>query len=127
MILRRSIRRFVAYAAAFAIALQAFWPLLAQARPQDPSVLVPVCTVDGITHYLDLKPGKTPLDERSAKHGEHCKLCVFGDSKDVALVASEFQPFPIKNYSEKTSKSLKASLRLATRLPAQPRAPPQFS
>ena len=91
MFLRRN--RLAALLAAFAVMLQALWPLLSHARPKDPSLLVPVCTVDGVTHYLDLKSGKAPLDERSALHGEHCKLCVFGDGKALAVPSLDVAVF----------------------------------
>lgn len=90
---RRS--RLVAWLAAGAVLLQALWPLLSHARPKDPSLLVPVCTIDGVTHFLEIKKGKTPLEERSASHGEHCKLCVFGPEKPVAAgdAKAVFSPF----------------------------------
>ena len=90
MLLRRN--RLAAFLAVLAMALQAFWPLLAQARPRIAGELVPVCTVEGTTHYLELPAGKSPLDERWASHGEHCKLCAFGDRKAVSV--SSFRPAP---------------------------------
>ena len=87
MPLRRN--RFAALLAVTAMALQAFWPLLAQARPRMAGELVPVCTVEGVTHYLELPAGKSPLDERSASNGEHCKLCVFGADKSIALAPAD--------------------------------------
>jgi hypothetical protein len=87
MPLRRN--RLVAWIATFAVLLQALWPLLSHARPKDASLLVPVCTIDGVTHFLELKTGKTPLDERSSSHGEHCKLCVFGGDKVAVVVAPD--------------------------------------
>jgi hypothetical protein len=57
-----------------AIALQALWPLIAQARPKD-VVLVPVCTVEGVTHYMELPGGRTPLDDSANSHQEHCAYC----------------------------------------------------
>src|SRR3989454_11978960 len=61
-----------------AIALQAAWPLLAAAKPRAVA-LVPVCTVDGVTHYLEVPTGKTPLDD-SATHHDHCSFCTLGAS-----------------------------------------------
>ena len=128
MMLLRSCRRFAALAAMSAILLQALWPLLSHARPADPSLLVPMCTVEGTTHYLEIKAGRTtPLDERSSSHDEHCKLCVFGDGKGVALVAPVFLPFPVKNHENLNTGIPKASFHQTTLLPAQSRAPPQFS
>jgi hypothetical protein len=60
-----------------ALALQLAWPLLVSAKPKSVT-LVPLCTVDGVTHYLEVPTGKTPLDESSAHHGDHCPLCFLG-------------------------------------------------
>ena len=59
-----------------AIALQIALPLVAGALPRAVT-LVPLCTVDGVTHYLEVPTGKTPLDG-SAHHGDHCPLCCLG-------------------------------------------------
>jgi Protein of unknown function (DUF2946) len=128
MMVGRSIRRFAAFAAVFAVTLQALWPLLSHARPKDLSLLAPLCTVDGITHYLEVKAGKpTPLDERSAQHGEHCKLCVFGGDRDAAV-----QPWIESAFVSPVTNSVVSSFavtfsRSAYLLPAHPRAPPQLS
>ncbi len=108
-----------------AMALQAFWPLLAQARPRIAGELVPVCTVEGVTHYLELPAGKSPLDERSASHGEHCKLCVFGGDRDAALVPADSAAFVFSNSSDlKAVPRPVSSSEPAYHRPAQPRAPP---
>jgi hypothetical protein len=126
MPLRRS--RIAALLAVLAIALQVFWPLLAQARPRVAGVLVPVCTLDGTTHYLELPPGKSPLDERSASHGEHCKLCVFGDAKSVAVPASDRSAFLLLDDTGQGTTTIAIPFREPPhRLPAQPRAPPAIS
>ena len=125
MPLRRN--RLVAWSAAAALLLQAFWPLLSHARPKDPSLLAPICTIDGVTHFLEIKTGNTPLEERSASHGEHCKLCVFGDGKGVALVANDFSPFTHDNHSNQNFGTPKAFLPQETLNSARPRAPPAVS
>lgn len=56
-----------------ALALQLAWPLLAGALPRSVT-LVPACTVDGVTHYLEVPTGKDPLKLQSG-HGDHCPLC----------------------------------------------------
>ncbi len=127
MMLRRSLRRLAALAALLALTLQALWPLLSHARPSDRSLLVPVCTVDGTTHYLEIKSGETPLDERSAQHGEHCKFCVLGDGKDVVLLAPDLLSFLSKGHSKANAETPKASHLQATLISARPRAPPQAS
>jgi hypothetical protein len=126
MFLRRN--RLVALLAAFAVMLQVLWPLLSHARPQDSSLLVPVCTIDGITHYLDLKTGKTPLDERTALHGEHCKLCFFGGDRLQALSSASVDFLQVPAVIAETPAELPAShYRSTSASPAHPRAPPASS
>jgi hypothetical protein len=126
MPLRRSRR--VAWIAAFAVLLQALWPLLSHARPKDPALQVPLCSVDGPTHVLEIRIGKsTPLDKRAASHGDHCKLCVFGDGKGAALVADEFSPFTPEIHSSRNSGTPKAFVPQVALISARPRAPPAVS
>jgi hypothetical protein len=126
MMISRSIRRFSALAAVFAVSLQALWPLLSHARPKDFALLTPLCTVDGITHYLEIKTGKTtPLEQRSAQHGEHCKLCVFGDDKAVAVSSLDVSVFLLAgNTGDRTALRAKPFHELPKILSARPRAPP---
>ena len=60
-----------AWLAIVAMALNALWPLIAQAKP---SLLVPVCTVGGTTHYVEIPGGTTPVDSQH----EHCAFCFAG-------------------------------------------------
>src|SRR5439155_9866202 len=62
----RPMRKIGTWLAVLAIALHALWPLLANARPTSVN-LVPICTVEGITHYLDVPRGKSALDDSAAK------------------------------------------------------------
>jgi len=81
-------RRPAAYLAILAIALQAFWPLLAQAKPKN-VVLVPVCTVQGVTHYIELPSSGTPVEQKAATQHDHCSFCSFGGERTgVAGVVS---------------------------------------
>jgi hypothetical protein len=72
-----AVRRLGHWLAILAIALHAAWPLLANAKPKSVH-LVPLCTVEGITHYLEVPGGKSPLDESSTAHHEHCSFCSLG-------------------------------------------------
>jgi hypothetical protein len=91
MMLARRIRRLAALAAAFGIALQALWPVLAQARPADATLRVALCGVEVAGHAIEIKFGKTtPLDERAARHGEHCKLCSLGADRPMVSSFPEF-------------------------------------
>lgn len=71
------VRRLGHWLAVLAIALHAAWPLLANARPKSVH-LVPLCTVEGVTHYIELPSGKSPLDESANTHREHCSFCFLG-------------------------------------------------
>src|SRR5260221_13103983 len=70
-------KRIGAWLAIFAIALQAALPLIASAQPRSVA-LVPLCTVDGVTHYVEVPTGKTPAGP-PAGHGGPCPLCFGGD------------------------------------------------
>ena len=128
MMFTRSTRHFTAFAAVFAITLQALWPLLSHARPKDPSLLVPVCTVDGITHNLEIKSGRTtPLDERSASHGEHCKLCVFGGDRDVAVLPANVPALIAEASQSEVSPSAEQCTVPLYLFSSRPRAPPAIT
>lgn len=118
-------RSFPAWIALAAIFLQAVWPLLSHARPAEAPLLVPLCTVSGETHDLELKTGKqTPLDERSANHGEHCKLCVFEGPKDVLVGAFAGFDFVLQVLDGAIPDSRSEQPGSRHSLAAHPRAPP---
>jgi hypothetical protein len=77
--------RLAALLAILAIAMQALWPLIAQAKPLLPGERVPVCTVEGITHYIELPAPDSAVEKSSAAHHEHCKMCVFGAERIAVL------------------------------------------
>jgi hypothetical protein len=68
------VRRLGTWLAILAIALQAAWPLVAAAKPRSVE-LIPLCTVEGVTHYLEVPTGKNPVD---GVHGAHCVFCTLG-------------------------------------------------
>jgi hypothetical protein len=68
-------RKLATWLGVAAIALQIALPLLAGALPRSVA-LVPLCTVDGVTHYVEVPTGKSPVDESS--HAGHCPLCCLG-------------------------------------------------
>jgi hypothetical protein len=118
MMLARTVRRFAALAAAFGIALQALWPAIAQARPAD-SISVPICSVDGVRHDIELPLGKTQ------DGSQHCKLCVLGPDK-LAVVSD----LPFLSGNGKDEKYLAVenpNPKSSTVLVARSRAPPQAS
>jgi hypothetical protein len=116
--LTRTAGRVAALAAAFGIALQALWPVIAQARPSD-SVSVPICSVDGSRHEIELPIGKTQ------DGGEHCKLCVLGPD---ALAVSSDSTFFSGNGKDETQVAVeKPNPKSSAVFLARPRAPPQAS
>lgn len=118
-------RNSATWLAILAIALQALWPLIAQAKPAASSVLLPVCSVDGVTHYIELAPSDPPLDQNSAVHREHCQLCVFGGDRVAALPAASIPVLVVETAFEGAPlRSIVASPETPSYLPAQPRAPP---
>lgn len=73
-----AMRRLGTWLGIAALVLQLGWPLLAGALPRAVA-LVPLCTVDGVTHYLEVPAGKDPRDI-PALHGDHCPLCCTGST-----------------------------------------------
>lgn len=102
--------------AILAIALQALWPLIAQAKPRSVT-LVPICTVAGETHYMELETGSG-----NASHEDHCKACPVGAaalaSRASALVAPEI------TFSIPAGEANPAEDRFVSH--ARSRAPPSF-
>src|SRR5438067_5328687 len=80
-------RRLGSWLAILAITLQAAWPLVANAKPRS-ATLVPLCTVDGVTHYLELPLGDTPLEKSTSAHHDHCSFCFLGQ---LSAVPSELR------------------------------------
>ena len=125
MPLRRN--RFAALIAMLAMALQALWPLVAQAKPRVAGIQVPVCTIEGITHYTELPAPDSPVEKSSAAHHEHCKMCVFGAERLAVLPVTT--PFvKVDQRPDRTPESLFAvSSPSSFHRPALPRAPPAAS
>jgi len=119
--------RFAALIAILAMALQALWPLVAQAKPRISGIQVPVCTIEGITHYTELPAPDSPVEKSSAAHHEHCKMCVFGAERLAVLpVASPL--IKLAQGPELAPESFFAiSSPSSFHRPALPRAPPAVS
>jgi hypothetical protein len=111
-------RSFASWLAILAMALNALWPLLSQAKPRSVT-LVPLCTVGGETHYLELPAGKSPLEQRSAAHGEHCSYCTLGAlPATLAFLSSE------KHVSAPPAQFQAQLAETPVFLSGRPRAPP---
>ena len=119
--------RTAALLAMFAMVLSALWPLISQAKPRVPGAQVPVCTIEGITHYIELPATDTPVEKRSAAHHDHCKMCLFGAERIAALPAAA-APFEPGAAREAVQPPFQAAKSLSSfHPPAQPRAPPAAS
>jgi hypothetical protein len=114
------------YLAVLAIALQALWPLLAQAKPKN-VVLVPVCTVQGVTHYIELPSGNgAPVEQHAASQHDHCSFCSFGGER--AALASFLPAVVSARFDETAPLHVAVSeLRSEKQYSARPRAPPAVS
>lgn len=108
------------------MALHALWPLLAQAKPQQGALLVPVCTVGGTTHYVELPAGKAPAGEYAPP--QHCKLCTFGADRAFAPPPAAFVALvAAAPCVQLQAPVIACSFSSLCRPPAQPRAPPALS
>ena len=94
------------------MALQALWPLIVQARP---ATLVPVCTVGGETHYIEIPTGGTPSTH------DHCALCVVGA---VLPTQEVVQPFEV--FAHEVGKAWRFEAKVFSFVEADARAPPVF-
>ena len=107
-------RKLATWLAISAMALNALWPLIAQAKP---SLLVPVCTVGGTTHYVEVPGGTTPVDSRH----EHCTFCFAG----AALPATHVL-HGVEGASFLSPKAVSFTPRSFILVSADARAPPVF-
>ncbi|OAI52156.1 hypothetical protein AYO46_06415 [Betaproteobacteria bacterium SCGC AG-212-J23] len=105
-------KKLAGWLAIVAMALNALWPLIAQARP---ATLVPVCTVGGTTHYVEIPGGTTPVDSQH----EHCAFCFAG----AALPASHV-PHGLDAFSFISPKAVSFTPRSFILVSADARAPP---
>lgn len=117
-------RRLAAWLAALAIALQGFWPALAQGQSSSASLFVTVCSVDG-AKTVDLSDGKVPSDNGTGKHQKHCALCIAGGDRLPVLAPAPVPPLlPSAGPAETVASRPAAPFTSASSTPAQPRAPP---
>jgi hypothetical protein len=124
MPLRRN--RLAGLLAVFAMALQGFWPALAQAQAQaaGQSLFGTICSVDG-ARSIDLSTGKLPADGGAGKHRKHCALCVAGGERLPVLAPAPVPPLlPSAGPAESVATRPASPLAFASSTPAQPRAPP---
>jgi hypothetical protein len=110
------VRKLGSWLAVLALALQASWPLLAAAKPRTVT-LVPLCTVDGVTHYLEVPTGDTPA---GAAH-QHCSFCFLGGA---AAPSHRPLPTPAVAYAEEVPLVATPVVRQSLFTSEDARAPP---
>jgi hypothetical protein len=117
--------RIATWLAVLAMALNALWPLIAQAKPSS-VILVPVCTVQGVTHYIELPGGHSPLEQKSSAQHEHCSYCSFGGERAAlppllrSIISTTVAEAPPSHVDATELRSERSSN-------ARPRAPPAVS
>jgi Protein of unknown function (DUF2946) len=119
------VRRLGHWLAILAIALHAAWPLLANARPKSVH-LVPLCTVEGITHYLEVPGGNSPLDDSANAHHDHCAFCFLGAGAPLLSSHAELR-LPCAAASERVASGTEGSPISTALIVHGARAPPLSS
>jgi hypothetical protein len=96
--------------------------LLAQAKPKS-VLLVPVCTVQGVTHYVELPSGDAPVERKAASQHDHCSFC--GSGGERAALPSGFSGFQVQSFSSFSFPKLEVPFEQQKKsFTANPRAPP---
>lgn len=113
-------RRLPALIAIFAVALNALWPLIAQAQPKDPLLVAVICSSDGGAHAVDLS--KKP-DGGSVSGHDHCALCTLGAGFSATTL------IPVHAVPDQSIESFQlpaTQFQSTASLPAPPRGPPSI-
>ena len=114
----RSRSRIAAWLALAGMALNASWPLLANARPNAPALPSEVCTATGLKHPGESLPGK-------GAQPSHCTLCPFNAERGAALASAAGAIFAPALAAAQEPEFYEAPLLVAAFDPtAPPRAPP---
>jgi hypothetical protein len=117
--LRRSA---AAWLALTAMALNAAWPLLANAKPFDPSS--EICSASGLEHA----GGGAPGVPGKGLHASHCSLCPFGAERCATIpLAITPPPVPVAVPAQAFARGDAPQVRFALHPSAPPRAPPVLS
>jgi hypothetical protein len=114
----RSRSRIATWLALAGIALNASWPLLANAKPNAPALPSEVCTATGMKHAGEHLPGK-------GAQPSHCTLCPFNAERGPALASAAGAIFAPTAAAAQGPEFYEAPLLVAAFDPtAPPRAPP---
>ena len=113
--------RIAAWLALAGIALNASWPLLANARTSAPALLSEVCSATGQKHS-----GESPLSKGARP--SHCALCPFNSERGPAISgAAPALLCPMPASRQVLELFSEPQLEAALDPCAPPRAPPFFS
>ena len=123
-------RRFTAWIAIAAMALNALWPLLANAQPGGTASPFEVCTAQGLkTIAADAGSVPDSSGQSGSEHLQpHCPLCSTGSDKYSAAPSTPLVVISAVESGCITPAAVQsAESRSDFRSPAQPRAPPAVS
>jgi hypothetical protein len=104
------------------MALNAAWPLLANAKPADPGA--EICSATGLNHAA----GGAPAAPAKGVHSSHCNLCPFGAERGAAASpAVQSLPLPLAESAPALARGDTPFTPLSLYPAAPPRAPPLSS
>lgn len=119
---RRIVRCTAAWLALAGMVLNTAWPLLANAKPFDPSS--EICSASGLEHA----GGGAPVTPDKGLHASHCSLCPFGAERCAAVpLAIAPLPVPVAAPAQVFARGDAPQVRYALHPSAPPRAPPVLS
>jgi hypothetical protein len=125
MTMRRIRSRTAAWLAFAGMALNAFWPLLANARPNVPALPSEICTATGLKHAGDNLPGENP---GKSVQPSHCTLCPFNAERGPAISgAASALVCPMPDCGQVQEFFTERPLQTAPVLSGSPRSPPALS
>jgi Protein of unknown function (DUF2946) len=121
----RSRSRIAAWLALAGMALNASWPLLANAKPNVPALPSDICTATGMKHAGGKLPGNAP---GKSVQPTHCTLCPFNAERGPVLSgAAPALLCPMPDCGQVHEFFPELQLKAALDPAAPPRAPPFFS
>jgi hypothetical protein len=125
MIAHRSRSRIAAWIALAGMALNAFWPLLANAKPSVPALSSEICSATGVQHSFESLPGEAP---GKSVRPSHCTLCPFNAERGPAISGATPLLVCLMPASGQVHELISEPQRHAALDPsAPPRAPPHLS
>jgi len=121
----RSRSRIAAWLALAGMALNASWPLLANARPNAPALASEICSATGLNHAAGGGPADSP---NKNVHASHCSLCPFNAERGAAISHVAQRRLPsAPAVARVVARDDAPQPKLALHPAAPPRAPPVLS